>query len=59
LELFSQQEGVSSNFYVAKSGKNGTEMINLNNNLEVIYKTLSEPFSQLEEISLREGCLEW
>ncbi len=59
LELFSQQEGISSNFYIAKSGKNGTEMIIINNNLEAIYKTLSEPFSQLEEISLREGCLKW
>lgn len=59
LELFSQQNGILSNFYVAKSGDNGTEMIILNNNLEAIYKTLSEPFSQLEEISLREGCLEW
>jgi predicted ATPase len=59
LELFSQQEAISSNFYLAKSGQKGTEMINLNNNLEAIYKTLSEPFSQLEELSLREGCLEW
>jgi predicted ATPase len=59
LELFSQQEGISSNFYLTKSGKNGTEMVIINNNLEAIYQTLSEPFSQLEEISLREGCLEW
>jgi hypothetical protein len=30
---------------------NGSEMINLNNNLEQIYQTLSEPFTQLEKIS--------
>jgi predicted ATPase len=59
LELFSQKEGISSNFYVAKNTNNGTEMINLNNNLEEIYQTLSEPFSQLEKISLTEGCFEW
>lgn len=59
LELMSQKEGISSNFYIAKNDKNGSEMIDLNNNLEEIYQTLSEPFSQLEKISLTEGCFEW
>jgi len=59
LELISQKEGISSNFYIAKNGNNGSEMIDLNNNLEEIYQALSEPFSQLEKISLTEGCFEW
>lgn len=54
LELFSQKEKISSNFYMAEKDENNTTIRNINNNLEEIYKILSEPFSTLEEISLKD-----
>ena len=58
LELFSQKEEISSNFYIAQKNGNNTIITNLNNNLEEIYKSLSDPFSTLEEISLK-GSFKW
>ncbi|MEA1956086.1 MAG: AAA family ATPase [Campylobacterota bacterium] len=55
LELFSQKEKISSNFYIAQKNKNDTIISNVNNNLEKIYETLSEPFSVLEKISITDN----
>jgi len=54
LELFSQKENISSNFYISEKYENNTVITDVNGNLEEIYKTLSEPFSTLEEISLKD-----
>jgi len=54
LELFSQKEEISSNFYIAEKNYDDTIIKNVNNNLEEIYKALSEPFSTLEKISIEE-----
>jgi len=54
LELFSQKENISSNFYIAEKHDNTTVINDINNNLEEIYKALSEPFSTLEQISLKD-----
>jgi len=54
LELFSQKEEISSNFYIAEKDENNTTITDVNHNLEEIYKALSEPFSTLEEISLKD-----
>lgn len=58
LELFSQKEKISSNFYMAEKDENNTTIRNVNNNLEEIYEILSEPFSTLEKISL-EDTFQW
>jgi len=54
LELFSQKEEILANFYIAEKDENNTTITDVNNNLEEIYKALSEPFSTLEEISLKD-----
>jgi len=54
LELFSQKEEISSNFYISEKSEHNTIIKDVNGNLEEIYKALSEPFSTLEKISLKD-----
>jgi len=45
----------SANFYFAYEKDDGAYIENVNSNLDEVYKTLSEPFDELENYSLDEG----
>ena len=55
LELFAKKEKILSNFYFAKKEKDSAIITNVDNNLEVIYETLSDTFMELERIALRDN----
>lgn len=50
LELYSKQENINTNFYLANKIDETSIIENVNNNLERIYKKLAEPISRLEEL---------
>jgi predicted ATPase len=50
LELYSKQENINSNFYLANKTDETSIIENVNNNLERIYRKLAEPISRLEEL---------
>lgn len=60
LELFSQKHGIFKNFYFSEKQENyNTKITDINDNLEIAYQTLAEPFNSLEKISLSKEVFEW
>ncbi len=55
LELFSKKEKIVANFYIAQKEKDSAIITDVTDNLEVIYKTLSDSFMELERIALTDN----
>jgi predicted ATPase len=61
IELYAKIDKINSNFYLSNISDNGKFSIftDVSDNLENIYKKLADPISDLEILSLKEGCFEW
>lgn len=54
IEVYSDLHNIENNFYLAEQTDKGTMFVNVNKNVDKIYKKMLKPFQDLEDIDERE-----